>query len=76
MNTTRFLPFGAHGLMGKTTQKKAILNGTTEVPWYTLQQFPRGGLVINSVWKTRDDSIKEKKKNSENQRVFWSSSSR
>jgi hypothetical protein len=31
MNMTRLLPFGAHGLMGKTTHKKAILNGTTEV---------------------------------------------
>lgn len=62
MNTTRFLPFGSHGLTGKTTHKKAILNGTTEAPWYTQQQFPGvgGGLVINSVWKARDDSIKEK----------------
>lgn len=43
MNTTRFLPFGSHGLTGKTTHKKAILNGTTEAPWYTRQQFPGGG---------------------------------
>lgn len=42
MNMTRFLPFGAHGLMGKTTHKKSILSGTTEVAWYTLQRVPRG----------------------------------
>lgn len=43
MNMTRFLPFGSHSLTGKTTHKKAILNETTEAPWYTRQQFPRGG---------------------------------
>lgn len=62
MNTARFLPLGAHSLMGKTTHKKAILNGTTEVLWYILQQFPRGGLVINSVWKNQRQLYKRKKR--------------